>query len=315
MKTLKIRLKDEGLKNCYLMAGEDYELYLRGYSMIMKNAALEIEDFNLVKFDDDNFSMKAVLDACEVMPMGDQWRVVLLKNIQKVGEGDKKMLAEYLKSPVPSTILIIFDMYEKFTSLKGDTSFVDCKRFDSQMCLGVIANEFSKKNKQISTEAAQALYDYCNGYLTRIVSEVDKLAYYDSDSNLITKKLVESLVSKDEEVVVFELTEALGKRNGDRALQLLESLKKEMGVLGLITNHFRRLFFISISDLPDKELASLLGVKEFAIAKQRAQTKNFSKMQLKKIYALLEKVDFMIKSGAMLQENALYYLVLSILYV
>lgn len=314
MKTLKLRLKD-GLKNCYLMQGEDYELYLRGFSMLSKKADLQLPDFNLVKFDDDNYSIKAVLDALEVMPMGDAYRIVLLKNIQKVSDSDKKMLEKYLASPVPSSILIVFDLYEKFASLKNDFEIVDCKRFDAKMGLQVIANEFAKKGKQISSEAGQALYDYCNGYLTRIVSEVDKLAYFDLNEALITKKLVDELVVKDEEVVVFELTSALGARNGDRAIRLLENLKKEPGVMGLITNHFRRLFFISISEMTDKELASLLGVKEFAISKQREQTKNYSKMQLKKIYALLEKVDYMIKSGAMLQENALYFLVLSILYI
>ena len=315
MKTLKNRLKEEGLKNCYLLEGEDYELYLRAYSMIMKKAALSLEDFNLVKFDDDNYSMKAILDGAEVMPMGDDYRVIVVKNPQKVTEGDKKLLSEYLKSPVESTIIIIFDVHEKFASIKGETTFVDCKRFEEKTALNVIVNEFAKKNKQISSEGAQTLYDYCNGYLTRIVSEVDKLAYFDLDDNLITKKLVESLVTKDDEFVVYELTEALGRRDGDRALKLLEALKKEPGVLGLITNHFRRLFLISISDLTDKELASMLGVKEWAVSKQRGQTKNFSKMQLKKIYSLLEKVEYMIKSGEMLLENALYFLVLSILYV
>ncbi|MBQ8792957.1 MAG: DNA polymerase III subunit delta [Clostridia bacterium] len=276
---------------------------------------LTLEDFNLVKFDDDNFTMHGVLDGAEVMPMGDAYRVIVVKNPQKVSESDKKMLSEYLKSPVASSVIIIFDMYDKFASIKDEMAFVDCRRFDEKTALNVIANEFAKKNKQISGEGAQALYDYCNGYLTRIVSEVDKLAYYDMDEPLITKKLVESLVTKDDEFVVYELTEALGKRDGDRAVQLLEHLKKEQGVLGLITNHFRRLFLISISDMTDRELASLLGVKEWAISKQRAQTKNFSKMQLKKIYSLLEKVDYMIKSGQMLQENALYFLVLSILYV
>ena len=314
MKNLKNKLKEK-LENCYYMAGEDFELYLRGYNMIMKKAGLTLEDFNLVKFDEDNFSIKAVVDACEVMPMGDDWRVVLVKNIQKVSESDKKILSQYIKNPVASTILIIFDMYDKFNSLKNDMTFVDCKRFDNATCQGVIANEFSKKGKQISSEGAQALYEYCNGYLTRIVSEIDKLAFYDLSESLVTKKLVDKLVSKDEEVVVFELTEALASRNGDRAIKLLEILKKEQGILGLITNHFRRLFFISISDMSDKELAAMLGVKEYAISKQRNQIKNFSKMQLKKIYALLEKVDYMIKSGSMLQEHALYFLVLSILYI
>lgn len=314
MKTLKARIK-EGLKNCYLMQGEDYELYLRGFSMIMKKVDLQLPDFNLVKFDDDNFSAKAVLDSLEVMPMGDSYRVVLMKNVQKITEADKKMFEKYLDNPVPNSVLIIFDLHEKFASCKEKFEFVDCKRFDAKMGVAVIANEFAKKGKQISAEAGQALYDYCNGYLTRIVSEVDKLAYFDIENPLVTKKLVDELVVKDEEFVVFELTTALGEKNGDKAIKLLDNLKKEPGVLALITNHFRRMFFISISDMQDKELASLLGVKEYAISKQRNQAKNYSKMQLKKIYALLEKVDFMIKSGAKLQESALYFLVLSILYI
>ena len=102
---------------------------------------------------------------------------------------------------------------------------------------------------------------------------------------------------------------------GDKSIKILDSTSKEQGLLGLIVNHFRRLFFIATSGLENKDLANLLGVKEYAIAKQRSQTINFSKMQLKKIYSLLEEIDFNIKSGAMLQENALYYLVLSILYI
>ena len=177
----------------------------------------------------------------------------------------------------------------------------------------MVVKELEKYNKKISKEALDTLYDYCNGYLTRMMSEIVKLAYYDLDEPLITKKLVESCVSKDNEFVIFELTDALGKKDGDKAITILNQMPKE--VLGLITNHFRRLFFISTSGLDDKALSSLFGIKEFAVSKQRQQIKNFSKMQLKKIFALLEKIDYDIKSGAMLQENAVYYLVLSILYI
>ena len=314
MKTLKKRLGD-GFKNCYLFAGEDYELYSRGLSMILKRTNLTLPDFNFAKYDDENFSMKGVLDACEVMPMGDEWRVVLVKNVQKFSESDKKLLIEYLEKPCQTTILVIFDLYDKFTFAKEYSEFVDCKRFDNLTALGVVANEFAKRGKKISDEAGRTLLDYCNGYLTRVMSEIDKLVYYDVSEQMVTKKMVDQLVVKDNEVVIYELTEALGQKNGDKALKLLELLKKEMGILGLITNHFRRLFFISTSGLNDKELANLLGVKEYAISKQRGQVKNFSKMQLKKIYALLEEVDYGIKSGAFLQESALNYLVLSILYI
>lgn len=314
MKTLKKRLTEK-LENAYLLFGEDIELYSRAYKMILKRANLSLEDFNLSRFDDENYSMKTILDSAQVLPMGDEYRVIVIKNIAKVSDNDITDLEKYLKNPQPSTILVIFDYYDQFSILKEQMTQVDCKRFDRATATAVLVKELDKKGKQISSEAVGTLLDYCNGYMTRAMCELDKLAYYDLHEPLITKKMIDDLVSKDSEAVVFELTESLGKKNGDKALGLLEEFKKEPGLLGLITNHFRRLFYIGISDLPDKELATQLGVKEYAVTKQRQQVKNFSKMQLKKIFALLEKVDYMIKSGEMLSENALQYLVLSILYI
>ena len=277
MKTLKNRLKEK-IENCYLLEGEDYYLYDKAFSMIKKVCKLEIEDFNLTIFDDENFSMQSVLNACEVMPMGSEFKIVVLKNIAKISENDKKMLQKYIENPTLSTILIIFDYFNVFSFIKDKCAFVDCKRFDNETAKAVIVSEFSKRNKQIS-------------------------------------KMVDNLVSKDDEYIIYELTEALGQKKSDKAIKILDNMVKEQGILGLISNHFRRLFFISISGFDNKELSKLLGVKEYAIAKQRNQVNNFSKMQLKKIYELLEEIDFNIKSGAMLQEFAIYYLVLSILYI
>ncbi len=314
MKTLKKRLQNS-LSNFYLLQGEDYYLYDRAFSMIKNRANIQLEDFNLSKFDDENFSMQAVIQSAEAIPMASDYKIILVKNISKITKSDENLLLDYLKNPSPSSIIVIFDFFNKFDFIKSLVEFVDCKRFDRKTSSIFLVNEFAKRGKQISQEALDTLLDYCNGYLTRAVNEIDKLAYFDLSNSLITKNQVQILVNKDEEFAVFELTEALGQKNADKALKILNDLIKEQGLLGLITNHFRRLFFIAISDLDDKSLANLLGVKEYAISKQKTQIKNFSKLQLKKIFSLLEDIDFNIKSGAMLQENALYYLVLSILYI
>lgn len=283
--------------------------------MIKNKSQIELEDFNLAYFDDDNFSMNLILECAEGIPMGSDKKMIVIKNVTKISEKDKNLLLDYLNNPSPCCIFVVFDFYNKFDFLKNKVEFVDCHRFDRKMASVFLVNEFSKRGKQISGEALDALLDYCNGYLTRAVNEIDKLSYYDLTNSLITKKQVDELVTKDSEYAVFELTEALGQKKGDKVMKLLSQMSKEQGILGLITNHFRRLFFIAISGLDDKALASLLSVKEYAISKQRVQIKNFSKLQLKKIYSLLEEIDFSIKSGGMLAENALYYLALSILYI
>ncbi len=314
MKTLKNRLNAE-IKSCYLLQGDDLYLFDKALSMIKKACGLNLPDFNLAIFDDENYSMKACLDACEVMPMGDEKRIVILKNITKVSESDKKELDKYLSNPVDSTCLIISDIDGKFLSLKPRCEFVDCKRMDKNLATAIIASDLSKRGKQISGEAVATLLDYCNGYLTGVMNELDKLVFYDVNEPLVTKKIVENVVTKNLEFTVFELTEALGKKNTDKVMELVSLMEKDGATLGLITNHFRRLFFIAISDSDNADLAKILNVKEYAIIKAREQIKNFSKMQLKKIYALLEKVDLMIKSGQMQALNALYFLVFSILYI
>ena len=313
MKTLKNRLKN-GIENFYLVEGDDYFLFDKALSMIKNASQIELEDFNISKFDDDNFSGKAVVDSTQVLPLSSEKRLVVVKDVTKVGESDIKLLKSYLENPVESTVLVILDWANKFSALKGYGQFVDGRRMEKNLASSVVVNALAKKGKQITSEALSTLFDFCNGYLTRMMNEIDKLVFYDVTNSLITKDIVEKLVHKDTDFVVFELTEALGKRDVDKAIKLLSVMVKEQGTLGLITNHFRRLFFISISDFDNATLAQTLGVKEYAIVKQREQLRNFSKMQLKKIYALLEEVDYKIKSGQMLSENALYFLVFSIIY-
>ena len=200
------------------------------------------------------------------------------------------------------------------TTLKKSIEFVDAKRMDKSFLVKIIVAELAKAGKKISSEGVEALIDASNGYLTRIMNEISKLAYY-TENELITKSMVEEIVTKDPEYTVFELTDALSRRDGDKALKLLSLMEREQGVLSLITNHFRRLFYISITELSDKELALLLGVKEYAIIKARSSLKGFSKVQLKNINKLLEEIDYKIKSGSMLGVNALYFLVFKILYI
>ena len=113
---------------------------------------------------------------------------------------------------------------------------------------------------------------------------------------------------------MFELTDALSKRDADKAVSLLSLMDKDTKTFNLVLNHFRRMFFASISDLEERELAELLGVKEYAIKKAKELSRNFSKLQLKNIYEMLGDVDFYIKNGQMQVENALYYLIFGILY-
>ncbi len=309
MKTLKSRLQKK-IEASYVVQGEDILLYDKALELIKNACNLQLEEFNFIVFDEDSFNEQTVLDSLQTLPMGSDKKIVLLKNISKFGENFKKNLREYLKKPVESTCLVIFDFFNKFDFLISEK--VSAKRMDNKSLEGIVRSELKSHNKTITDLACQKLLDACCNYYSLIHNELEKL-YFCIDSE-ITEKDIENLVCKETEFTVFELTDALSKKDADKAVALLNLMDKDTKTFTLVLNHFRRLFFASISDKTDAELAALLGVKEYAITKARAISKNFTKLQLKNIYEMSNDVDFYIKNGQMQVENALYYLIFGILY-
>ena len=305
MKTLKSRLQKK-IEPSYLVQGEDILLYDKALELIKKAVNLTLEDFNFIVFDDDNFDADAVIDACETLPIGSDKKIVLLKNLTKINEN----LKDYIKKPVESTCLVIFDFFNKFDFVISEK--VSAKRLDDFSLKELIVADLHAHNKTITTDACQQLIEACCNYYSLIKNELDKLISCDDDQ--ITTKTIDNLVCKETEFTVFELTDALSKRDSQKAVSLLNLMEKDTKTFSLVLNHFRRLFFVAVSGLSDKELSELLNVKEYAITKARTLSKNFSKLQLKNIYEMLNDVDFYIKNGQMQTENALYYLIFNILY-
>ncbi len=309
MKTLKQRLTKK-IEPCYLIQGEDILLYDKALSMIKKACKLELEEFNFLKFDEDTFNADTFIDTLQTLPIGSEKKLVLLKNVTKFNEDFKKKLNEYLKSPLLSTCLVIFDFNNKFDFIISEK--VSAKRLDEKSLEEIVVSELEESGKEIKKEALNLLLSYCCDYYSLIKNELEKLKSCNFD--VIGVKQIEDMVTRETEWTVFELTEALSKKDASKAISLLNLMNKDTKTFTLILNHFRRLFFVAISKENDLELSKLLQVKEYAVTKARQLARNFSKIQLKNIYELLDNVDLYIKNGQMQIENALYYLIFGILY-
>lgn len=271
---------------------------------------MQLEEFNFLVFDDDSFDGDSIINSCETLPMGSDKKIILLKNITKLTESFKKKLKDYLKKPVETTCLVIFDFFNKFDFIISEK--VSAKRLDDKSLKDLISAELKVYEKTITPDACQQLIESCCNYYSLIKNELEKLVSCDDFE--INKKVVDNLVCKETEFTVFELTDALSRKDAQKAVELLNLMEKDTKTFALVLNHFRRLFFVAVSDMNDKELSELLGVKEFAVTKARTLAKNFTKLQLKNIYEMLNDVDFYIKNGQMQIENALYYLIFGILY-
>ena len=190
-------------------------------------------------------------------------------------------------------------------AVKKRMTAVDCSKPDPGTLRNLI-EELSKPYK-IEYRAANALAERTDGNAERIATEVAKLKCC-CDGDAITYEYVTELVADTMERSVFELTNALADKDKAKAKWLLERFISE-GVaypqlFRLLISQYRRLFYAAVSPLGDKELAETMGVKEFAVVKNRAAAKKYGKAALKRALDLLERAEFDYRRGLDSDETA-----------
>ncbi len=297
------------LPNLFFIKGEDAFLREKSVEMIVSRA-VKLKELNALFYDDESTDIVAIVNSCRALPMMDEHRVVVLKDLAIKKADELNLLNEYVKAPTPSTILIVVasenvSLYKKIEEL---AVVVDCGYLDNAMLSRLVVTELSKHNVQIQQDALTALIDYCNHDYMRINNEITKLTNF-IGNGVVDLKTVQASVVKDVEYDIFELTNAVSEKNGKVAISIIKNLllRKEppQKLLIMMQNSFRRMFFAMSSKDSNEDVALKLNVKPFAVKKAREQGAKFGIAKLKKCMDLGAMLDFNVKNGKITDENAL----------
>ena len=316
---LKNNLKSK-IEPAYLLMGVDEFLLSSAYNLIVKYSGMQMEDLNLIKFGEGIIDMKDVVRALNTLPVFCDKKIVYLDiRMSKLNElKNIKDLQEYLECPNMSSVLIVNLGSNDIKFIDKNIESIDCNRLGINIVSLKIKQIANRSNKNISEETIKLLYDYTLGDLAKITVELNKLISYVGDKDSIEISDIKELVTPSLEYQVFELTDALAKKNSIRVYQIISDMKAKKDEFrtlpAIIFSHFRRLFMVALNqDKNRMELSKLLGVKEYAVKMSMQQAGLFSKSQLKKINELLSQVDFELKQSNMSIDNAVGLIVLKIL--
>ena len=316
---LKNNLKSK-IEPAYLLMGVDEFLLSSAYNLIVKYSGMQMEDLNLIKFGEGIIDMKDVVRALNTLPVFCDKKIVYLDiRMSKLNElKNIKDLQEYLECPNMSSVLIVNLGSNDIKFIDKNIESIDCNRLGINIVSLKIKQIANMSNKNISEETIKLLYDYTLGDLAKITVELNKLISYVGDKDSIEISDIKELVTPSLEYQVFELTDALAKKNSIRVYQIISDMKAKKDEFrtlpAIIFSHFRRLFMVALNqDKNRMELSKLLGVKEYAVKMSMQQVGLFSKSQLKKINELLSQVDFDLKQSNMSIDNAVGLIVLKLL--
>lgn len=171
-------------------------------------------------------------------------------------------------------------------------------------------------NTEIELQAAHELARRIGEDLTLADTELMKLATYTGGERPITVDDVAELTPYTPEAGIFDMVDALGKRQGQAALDLLRRLLDEgqepLGIYGMIIRQYRLL--IQMREQLDKgqtsqSAAKATGMHPYVAGKMADQARNYTMESLEKIYRALLDTDLEIKTGRIAPDLALERLV------
>jgi len=279
----------------------------------------------LFSADATGISASDVLDELRTAPFLTDKRVVVVKNADDFISNNRTLLEKYFDNPCPTGRLILTvsswpsqtKLAKKLSKVGKLISIAEPKPWQLPRLLIKYAKD--THGKKLTEDAAALLVELTGDELTRLYSEVDKLALFADAEKAITVGHIESLIGHNRIFGAFAVIDAVIAGKTMQAVARLRNMfaqdkAAQFSIVGAFAYHFRRMF--SAKAMLEKGVWNGEIVKKLRIWSNKdsffAQLRQMSLKQLGSILQQLADIDFKIKTGQTKAEVAIEQLVLNL---
>ena len=292
--------------NIFVIESTDTILINSYIEKIIKDKNLNIE--NVIRYDMTVTSIDSVIEDLDTYNLLMDSKLIICKNSYFLSSGKVKSLVEHnlknLKKYVdkPNSLNYLIMICDKFSDRKEIKELIkDVKIVNDKFSIEDVIKD-RLKNYKMDNATINYLINYCMNDNEKIISELEKLKIYKIDEKIITKEDIEECVLKSYDDNVFDLVNAIAKRNRDLSFSIYERLitkeKDTTLIIASIANNIRTLYTTKIlmkSGYSIDKIAEDLGVKRGAISIAYDNGKTYSEKQLLKYLNILADIDMKTK--------------------
>ncbi len=242
-------------------------------------------------------------------------RLILVYQFQSWSAGQREEVIKYSENPNPNTFLLLFAdspqdisarkrFREWFLKASQKIPVVELALTGQDELIELLEEVVKRWGKRIHPQARSLLLELVGDEPERLYQELEKICLFLGKAKLITPEVVGQVVAGSQLENVFELGDALGKRDVSRALEIFRKIMQNhqpvLMILGLVHRHFRILYELN-SALGSKSLQEAV-MKKYripqVIQKQYlAQAERIEEEELEKAFEYLYQAERALKSS------------------
>jgi DNA polymerase III, delta subunit len=262
-------------------------------------------------------------------PMMAERRVIIVKEAKELNRTIAN-LEPYVKNPSPTTLLVICYKYGKIdgkTKLAKELNkyvSLESKKLYESDTLKWITKYLKDNNYTITQVASQLLVSFLGTDLGRIANELNKLKIILPKGTEITPSHIEENIGISKDFNVFELQNAIGKKEFPKAMQIIKYFNENQkdNAMPMITEnlyqYFKKLFIYSSSiGKADAELAREMGINPFFLKDYKVAAMNYPLKKISFCMEVIKQTDLKskgVESGSISYYDLLKELIVKIIF-
>ena len=218
----------------YVLMGEEPYFIDKIEELLIKHVVNDEErDFNQAIFYGIDSDPKTIMNAARSFPVMAARRLVVIKEAQHLSKIET--LAQYVKSPVLSTVFVVCHKYKKIDgrtvllseAKKTGIVFDSKKIYDNKMPEFIISF-LKQRSMDIDVKCAHILADCLGNDLSRLEKETEKLAIVFGNKTVkqITPEIIETNIGISKDFNGFEFVNAIASKDVLRANRIADYFDK-----------------------------------------------------------------------------------------
>ncbi|MDI6764862.1 MAG: DNA polymerase III subunit delta [Thermodesulfobacteriota bacterium] len=308
----------------FLYGPEDYLIEEEIQRLMNQTLSLKERGLNLHLFNGEEHSGQEVVQTAQTLPMFSSYRFVLIRGVDQFDEENVEAFLPYIRNPSPTTCLTMcgqtLGQWKKVQKeIEKVGKVIEYPRLKGRLLISWVRKRMEEKGKSISEESVSYLVEVVGDHLQDLDNGLEKVFLSVGEKKKIELSDIEGMTSEVKVSTVFDLTDAIGQQNLEKALTILEKalelkaipFKKEEPLpkrkddpvpllLGMMAKHYWNIWRVKEMISGRKafeEMGKALRMQAWNVKKLMEQGRSFSEASLREGILKCHQTDLAIKTG------------------